>query len=110
LCHPRSSFSKPVVFETAPFLDQLRRSFADDTNSLSSTMNWTAALGPSSAAGPNGDTASFGYDSNGRPTSTTAPTGAVTNYTYDDSASGTKQTLRGVLKLIVLDPSSKSPL
>ena len=57
------------------------------TNSLSSNMNWTAALGPSSVAGPNGDTASFGYDTNGRPTSTTAPTGAVTNYTYADTAS-----------------------
>ncbi len=44
------------------------------TNTLSSTANWTSALGLSSAAGPNGDTASFGYDSNGRPTSTTSPT------------------------------------
>src|ERR1700730_14958797 len=50
-------------------------------------MNWTPALGPSSVAGPNGDTASFGYDTNGRPLSTTSPTGAVTNYTYNDSAS-----------------------
>ena len=57
------------------------------TNTLSSTANWTSTLGLSSAAGPNGDTASFGYDSNGRPTSTTSPTGAVTNYTYNDSAS-----------------------
>ena len=57
------------------------------TNTLSSTANWTSALGLSSAAGPNGDTASFGYDSNGRPLSTTSPTGAVTNYTYADSAS-----------------------
>ena len=57
------------------------------TNTLSSTANWTSALGLSSAAGPNGDTASFGYDTNGRPTSTTSPTGAVTNYTYNDSAS-----------------------
>ena len=57
------------------------------TNTLSSTANWTSALGLSSAAGPNGDTASFGYDTNGRPTSTTSPTLAVTNYTYADSAS-----------------------
>ena len=39
------------------------------------------------AAGPNGDNASFAFDTNGRPTSTTSPTGAVTNYTYNDSAS-----------------------
>ena len=57
------------------------------TNTLSSTMNWYSSLFPSSAAGPNGDTASFAFDTNGRPTSTTSPTGAVTNYTYADTAS-----------------------
>jgi len=63
------------------------------TNTLApSTMNWNAALGLSSAAGPNGDTASFGYDTNGRPTSTTSPTGAVTNYTYADTASPPNKT------------------
>jgi RHS repeat-associated protein len=57
------------------------------TNTLSSNMNWTSFLGLSSAAGPNGDAASFAFDTNGRPTSTTSPTGAVTNYAYADSAS-----------------------
>jgi RHS repeat-associated protein len=57
------------------------------TNTLSSTMNWYSSLSPSSAAGPNGDTASFAFDTNGRPLSTTSPTLAVTNYTYNDGAS-----------------------
>ena len=57
------------------------------TNTLSSNMNWYASLFPSSSAGPNGDTTSFAFDTNGRPTSTTSPTGAVTNYTYADTAS-----------------------
>jgi hypothetical protein len=44
-------------------------------------------LASRSVAGPNGDTASFGYDTYGHHASTTSLTGAVTNYTYNDSAS-----------------------
>jgi len=53
------------------------------TNSLSSSMNWSSFLGPSSATGPNGDSGSVVYDGNARPSSTTSPYGAVTTYTYN---------------------------
>ena len=57
------------------------------TNSLTSTMNWNSFLGMTSAIGPNGDTGSISYDTNGRPHTTTSPYGAVTTYTYNDNAS-----------------------
>jgi hypothetical protein len=40
---------------------------------------------PISASGPNGDTASIGYDSNLRPSSTTSPFGAQTAFVYADN-------------------------
>jgi len=57
------------------------------TNTLTSSMSWSTALGLSSATGPNGDSGSIGYDANGRPSTTTSPYGAGTTYTYNDSAS-----------------------
>ncbi len=54
---------------------------------LQSTMTWSAFLGLSSAAGPNGDAGSVDYDSNARPSSTKSPYGAVTTYIYNDAAS-----------------------
>jgi hypothetical protein len=56
------------------------------TNSLSSSLNYSAALGVTSASGPNGDTLGVVYDTNNRPHTTAAPTGAITTYTYNDSA------------------------
>ncbi|MGI8741138.1 MAG: hypothetical protein ACR2NN_00940 [Bryobacteraceae bacterium] len=57
------------------------------TNSLTSTMNWTSFLAPSSQTGPNGDTASITYDPSARPQTSSSPFGAVTNYVYSDTAS-----------------------
>ena len=57
------------------------------TNTLTSTLSWTNALGLSSASGPNGASASIGYDANARPSTTTSPYGDVTTYTYNDTAS-----------------------
>ena len=50
-------------------------------------MNWTSFLSPSSATGPNGDSASINYDTNARPSTTTSPTGATTTFTYGDTSS-----------------------
>ena len=57
------------------------------TNLLTSTMNWTNALGLSSATGPNGDTGSINYDVNARPSTVGSPYGAVTTYSYFDTSS-----------------------
>jgi YD repeat-containing protein len=53
---------------------------------LTSSMSWNSFLGLASESGPNGDTASTGYDSYARPASTTSATGAVTTYTYATAA------------------------
>jgi len=47
------------------------------TISLTSTLNWTPFLAPSSATGPNGDSASISYDSIARPQSSVSPFGAA---------------------------------
>ena len=57
------------------------------TNSLSSSMNWSAFVGLTSATDPNNDTASISYDANARPSTVTSPYGAVTTNTYNDTAS-----------------------
>src|SRR5713226_6855990 len=57
------------------------------TDSLTNTMNYNSALAPTSASGPNGDTASIGYDGNLRPSTTTSPLGAQTAFIYNDTQS-----------------------
>ena len=51
--------------------------------SLSTNMNWSSFLGPTSQSGPNGDTASASYDGYARPTGSTSPFGATTSITYN---------------------------
>jgi len=60
------------------------------TINLTSSMNWTGALGLSSATGPNGDSASINYDTIARPQSSVSPYGATTTYAYNDTAPATR--------------------
>src|SRR5207237_6551832 len=55
------------------------------TGSLTTTFNWTSSLALANESGPNGDTASIGYDAAARPSRTTTPYGAYTTYTYSIS-------------------------
>jgi RHS repeat-associated protein len=57
--------------------------------SLTSSMDWSSFLGPTSATGPNGDTSTIGYDSSARPLSSTSPYGATTAYTYSSGPNNT---------------------
>ena len=56
------------------------------TNSLSTSLSWTAFLGLSSQTGPNGDGTAVGYDGAARPATSTSPFGATTAYAYNDAA------------------------
>ncbi len=60
------------------------------TINLTSNVNWTAALAPSSTTGPNGDSASISYDTLARPQSSVSPYGATTTYAYNDTAPATR--------------------
>jgi RHS repeat-associated protein len=63
------------------------------TINLSTTMNWTGALGLSSASGPNGEGASINYDTLARPQSSVSPYGATTTYQYNDPSPPTSGNL-----------------
>src|SRR6266851_4835012 len=60
------------------------------TINLTSTVNYTGFLAPSSATGPNGDSASINYDTLARPQSSVSPYGATTTYAYNDTAPATR--------------------
>jgi len=57
------------------------------TGSLTNTMGYNGVLAPTSATGPNGESAAIGYDANARPYSTDSPSGAHTAITYNDTQS-----------------------
>ncbi len=54
------------------------------TINLTSSVNYTSFLAPSSATGPNGDSASINYDTLARLYSSISPYGATTTYQYSD--------------------------
>ena len=47
---------------------------------LTSSIDWSSFLGPTSVTGPNGDSSSVTYDYYGRPATSTSPFGAQTTY------------------------------
>jgi hypothetical protein len=82
--NPRTQTSSQTNF-TAPN--------AITTGSLTTSLNWNSSLALSNQSGPNGDTASIGYDSSGRPPTITSPYGAITAFSYSSSPPQTLATV-----------------
>jgi RHS repeat-associated protein len=54
----------------------------NSNSNLASSYTYNGDIQVTSTTGPNGSTATIGYDSLGRPSTTTSPDGAVTTYAY----------------------------